>query len=56
MQDVSLHTTRLSGLNLLNCAELQSLTYPELDTALAQQSAMGSKPKVSIGGSLCCRP
>lgn len=47
MQDVSLQTTCLSSLNLLKCAELRALTYPELDTALAQQPAGGSRAKVS---------
>ena len=37
MQDMSLTTAKLSNLDLVNCGELYSLSFPELDQALGQQ-------------------
>lgn len=37
MQDMSLTTAKLTNLDLLNCGELYSLSFPELDQALGQQ-------------------
>jgi len=39
LQEASLQSARLSRLDLLNCAELRSLSFPELDQAMAQQLA-----------------
>ncbi|KAL0028590.1 hypothetical protein WJX79_003897 [Trebouxia sp. C0005] len=48
--EASLQSARLSRLDLLNCAELRSLSFPELDQAMAQQLAgpvnlAGRKPR-----------
>ncbi len=39
LQEASLQSARVSRLDLLNCAELRSLSFPELDQAMAQQLA-----------------
>ena len=39
LQEASLQSARLSRLDLLNCAELRNLSFPELDQAMAQQLA-----------------
>lgn len=37
VQEMSLTTAKLINLDLLNCVELCSLSFPELDQALGQQ-------------------
>ena len=37
LQDMSLTTAKFTNLDLLNCGELYSLSFPELDQALSQQ-------------------
>ena len=39
LQEASLQSARVSRLDLLNCAELRNLSFPELDQAMAQQLA-----------------
>ncbi|KAA6425941.1 MAG: hypothetical protein FRX49_04316 [Trebouxia sp. A1-2] len=51
--EASLQSARLSRLDLLNCAELRSLSFPELDQAMAQQLAgpvnlAGRKPRPKV--------
>ena len=54
LQEASLQSARLSRLDLLNCAELRNLSFPELDQTMAQQLAgpvnlagRKARPKVS---------
>ena len=37
VQEVSLTSAKLSKMDLLNCGELRSLSFPELDQAMGQQ-------------------
>ena len=60
LQEVSLQSVTVSRVDLLNCAELRSLSFPQLDQAIAQQLAgplqpAGSKKKPKVLTSCTCK-